>query len=228
MKIEELPDELRKAIRSLKNGSLTIEADVMEAIEEAEYLKDLEERVFGTMNNLLAEVKDVIREFKHRQLTEKERDRMIDVYASGPLTYRPKIDDPLFLLGMLQYYESGSPILSVEAKQKESFFYEKNGIVKTEWYGKRKEIEEPETPIEMDEFREMAADVIDEVTEAIQEEYPDLKTKEEFLEESPDAAILYGESYYTLESRIEDQLRNMFILRNPKNDEKTEEPEATS
>ncbi len=68
---------------------------------------------------------------------------------------------------------------------------------------------------EMDEFREMAADVTDEVTEAIQQEYPYLKPKKEFLEESPDAAILYGESYYNLESSIEDKLREKFSLKMP-------------
>ncbi len=68
---------------------------------------------------------------------------------------------------------------------------------------------------EMDEFREMAADIIDEVTEAIEEEYPVLKPKKEFMEESPDAAILYGESYYNLESRIEDKLRETFSLNKP-------------
>jgi hypothetical protein len=68
----------------------------------------------------------------------------------------------------------------------------------------------PHIPLEMDEFREMAADIIDEVTEAIQTEYPDLKPKKEFIDETPDAAILYGASYYNLESRIEDQLRDKF------------------
>jgi len=72
-----------------------------------------------------------------------------------------------------------------------------------------------DTVPEMDEFREMAADIIDEVTEAIQQEYPNLKPKKEFLEESSDAAILYGEPYYNLESSIEDQLREKFSLRVP-------------
>jgi hypothetical protein len=66
---------------------------------------------------------------------------------------------------------------------------------------------------EMDEFREMAADIIDEMIEAIQQEYPDLKPKLGILEESSNAAILYGESYYNLESSIEDQLREKFSLK---------------
>jgi hypothetical protein len=228
MKIEELPDELMKAVRCLKNGSVTIEADVIEAFVNAEDLKDFEERVYGAMNNLMEEVKDVMREFKHRQLTEKERDRMIDIYASGPLTYIPSIDDPLFSLGLIQYYDTTAPVLSVEAKYSENFFYAENGTIKPEWYGKRKEDEVPETQIEMDEFREMAADVIDEVTEAIQEVYPDMTPKQEFLDESPDAALLYGESYYTLESRIEDLLRNTFVLKNPLQDKKSEDLEAVA
>lgn len=223
MKIEDLPEDLRNAVRYLGNGSASVEADVIEALENADDLIGFEERVNGAMSNLMEEIKDIIREVKHRKLTEEERDRMVDVYASGPLTYIPRIDDPLFLLGLLQFYDTTSPVLSVEAKYSENLFYAENGTVKTEWYGKRKEDEVQETPIEMDEFREMAADVIDEVTEAIQEEYPDLTPKREFLDECPDAAILYGECYYTLESRIEDQLRNLFMLRNPPDDKKAVE-----
>jgi hypothetical protein len=220
MKIEELPAELKESIRSLKNGSLTIEADVMEALEEAENLIDFEERVNGAMNNLMEEIKDVIREVRHRQLTEKERDRMIDIYSSGPLTYIPEIDDQLFLLGLIDHYDSDPETKAVVAKYDSNLFYAKDGSVMPEWYGGAKKEEVPETPIEMDEFREMAADVIDEVTEAIEKEYPDLTPKREFLDECPDAAILYGECYYTLESRIEDQLRNLFMLRNLPDDKK--------
>ncbi len=71
----------------------------------------------------------------------------------------------------------------------------------------------PVVPVEMDEFREMAAEVIDYVTEAIQSQYPKLKPKKEFLEQSPDAAILYGESYFNLEAMIEEKLRKMFDLK---------------
>jgi folate-dependent tRNA-U54 methylase TrmFO/GidA len=223
MNIEELPEELRKAVRCLKNGSLTIQADVMEALEEAEDLKDFEERVYGAMRRLMEEVGDVMREFKHRQLTEKERDRMADVYASGPLTYIPEIDDQLFLLGLLQFYDTTAPILSVEAKNSENFFYAENGTVRTEWYGKPEESKVPDDIMEMNEFREFAADVIDEVTEAIEKEYPDLKPKQEFLDQCSNAAILYGECYYILEEIIEDQLKDMFILKRPPGNKKAGE-----
>jgi pyruvate/2-oxoacid:ferredoxin oxidoreductase alpha subunit len=131
------------------------------------------------------------------------------------MTYIPEIDDPLMLLGLLQYYDTSSPTLAVEAKYSENVFYAQNGTVKTEWYGEKTEDEVPETPIEMDEFRETAANVINEVTEAIQTEYPELQPKKEFLEECENAAVLYGESYYNLESRIEDMLRRQFISKNP-------------
>ncbi|WAM22738.1 MAG: hypothetical protein OI715_01170 (plasmid) [Candidatus Methanoperedens sp.] len=227
MNIEQLPDELIKAIRCLGNGSLTIEADIKDALEEAADLRDFEERVYGAMNRLIEEAQDAIKEFKHRKLKEKERDRMIDLYASGPLSYRSEIDGALFLLGLVEFYDSDPQTKAVVAKLDSKFFFVKNGTVLTEWYGEPKEESVPDTPIEMDEFREMAADVIDEVTEAIQEEYPDLKVKPEFLEECPDAAILYGPSYYNLESRIEDQLRSLFVLRNPSQDKKPEPPEVS-
>ncbi len=215
MKIEELPEDLRRAIRCLKNGSLSIQADVIEALEDSEDLREFEERVKGAMNKLMEEAKHILREVRHRQLTEKERDRMIDIYASGPLTYVPEIDNPLMLLGLVKFYDTDPSNLSVEAKCSENLFYDEDGTVKPEWYGKLKEAKEAEIPVEMDEFRETAADIIDDVTEVIQTEYPELKPKKEFLEESPDAAILYGEPYYTLEARIEDILRQKFTLKDP-------------
>jgi len=151
----------------------------------------------------------------HRKLTERERDRMISVYASGPLTYVPPLDDPLIELDLLSFYDDTAESEAVVAKHNTDFFYAPNGTVLPEWYGDEKKATAPEEIPEMDAFREMAADVIDYVTETIQEEYPDLKPKKEFLEESSDAAILYGPSYYNLESLIEDKLREMFHLKTP-------------
>ena len=74
----------------------------------------------------------------HRKLTERERDRMVDVYASGPLTYRPEIDDPLFgldLISFYDFYELTEKDRAVEAKHGEEYFYAKNGSVLKEWYG---------------------------------------------------------------------------------------------
>lgn len=148
----------------------------------------------------------------HRKLTERERDRMISVYASGPLTYVPPLDNPLIDLGLLAFYDDTIETEAVVAKQPTDFFYAQNGTVLPEWYGEDEKDKQDPIP-EMDEFREMAADIIDEVTDAILEEYPDLKVKKEFLEECAEAAILYGPSYYNLESHIEDRLREMFCLK---------------
>ncbi|MDD5615005.1 MAG: hypothetical protein PHH85_02250 [Candidatus Methanoperedens sp.] len=70
----------------------------------------------------------------HRKLTEKERNRMVDIYTSGPLYYKPEIDDPLFALDLIGFYDEGDEPKAVEAKHEESFFYAKNGSVLPEWY----------------------------------------------------------------------------------------------
>lgn len=70
----------------------------------------------------------------HRRLTEKELYRMINVYASGPLTYIPRIDDPLFELDLIQFYDAAEDNKSVEPKHDSEFFYAKNGSVLPEWY----------------------------------------------------------------------------------------------
>ncbi len=82
-----MPDDLRETIESLKYGSYTIESDVNDALDNAENLKDFQEHASGALNNLINEAKDVMRSLGHRKLTEKERDRMLDIYASGPLSY---------------------------------------------------------------------------------------------------------------------------------------------
>lgn len=215
MKPEELPDDLRETIESLKHGSYTIECEVNDALKNAENLKDFKERASGALNNLIQEASDIMGTLEHRQLTERERDRMIDIYASGPLSYLREIDDQLFLLDLICFYDSTKETEAVEAKHDTDYFFSKDGSVLPEWYVKEKEGTGSDILPEMDEFREMVADIIDEVTEAIQQEYPDLKPKKEFLEESADAAILYGESYYNLESSIEDKLRETFTLKLP-------------
>ena len=69
----------------------------------------------------------------HRKLTEKELDRMLDIAASGPLSYRPRIDDALMELGLLQWYDEDPSNLSVEWNTSVPFFA-KNGRVLEEWY----------------------------------------------------------------------------------------------
>jgi len=202
-------------VETLKHGSFTIECDMKDALETAEDLRDFKELASSAMNNLIQEARDIMSAFEHRQLTEKERDRMIDIYASGPLSYIHEIDDPLFSLGLISFYDSAKETEAVVAKHDGDYFFAKNGSVLPEWYGRKKEGPGSDTFAfpEMDEFREMAADIIDEVTEVIQAEYPGLEPKKDFLDESPDAAILYGEAYYNLESRIECQLREIFVLK---------------
>lgn len=55
MKIEELPEELREVVDSLKHGSATIECDVKDALDNADNLEDFKERVTTAMNNLISE-----------------------------------------------------------------------------------------------------------------------------------------------------------------------------
>lgn len=72
---------------------------------------------------------------KHRKLTERERNRMMNIYASGPLTYKPEIDDPLFELDLISFYDSTEETEAVEAKHGTEHFYAKDGGVLKEWYG---------------------------------------------------------------------------------------------
>ncbi len=69
---------------------------------------------------------------RHRKLTEKERDRMIDVIASGPLTYRSAIDDELFKLGLIEWYDRDPKTNAVDYSGKP--FYANNGRILPEWY----------------------------------------------------------------------------------------------
>lgn len=54
----------------------------------------------------------------------------------------------------------------------------------------------------MDRYDELAADIIDIVLEKIEELYPELKPRKEFLDESINASILFGEAYYNVEGEI--------------------------
>lgn len=71
----------------------------------------------------------------------------------------------------------------------------------------------PETEMGWNDFREMASNIIDDVLDVICAEYPDFEPKEEYLAETPDASVLYGEIYYALESRIEDKLKEKFVVK---------------
>lgn len=60
MKFEELPEDTVEEIRGLKYGSMTIEADVQQTLEEAENIKDFKEGVTGRMKSLIEEAQGVI------------------------------------------------------------------------------------------------------------------------------------------------------------------------
>ncbi len=66
----------------------------------------------------------------HRKLTEKERDRMIDMCASGPLNYTPEIDDALIKLGLVQAYDDIGDAVEHTGMP----FYAGNGRILPEWY----------------------------------------------------------------------------------------------
>jgi hypothetical protein len=55
------------------------------------------------------------------------------------LTYIPEIDDQLFSLDLISFYDSAEETEAVVAKHDTDFFYSENGSVLPEWYGKGKE-----------------------------------------------------------------------------------------
>lgn len=55
MKFEELPEHLRVTIESLKHGSATIQADVNDALDSAQDIKDFQDRVSTAMDDLIQE-----------------------------------------------------------------------------------------------------------------------------------------------------------------------------
>jgi len=69
----------------------------------------------------------------HRKLTEKELYRMLDIAASGPLSYISGKDKALMELGLLQWYDEDPSNLSIEWNTSVPFFA-KNGRVLEEWY----------------------------------------------------------------------------------------------
>lgn len=67
----------------------------------------------------------------HRKLTEKKRDRMIDMHASHPLTYRPNIDDPLIELGIVKIWDETGDAVELVWDVK---IHAANGSISDEWY----------------------------------------------------------------------------------------------
>lgn len=59
MELEELPEAMQEAFKSLRFNSASIEYDVKDALEEAENLEDFQERVSDAMDSLIAEAQGV-------------------------------------------------------------------------------------------------------------------------------------------------------------------------
>lgn len=56
MDIDDLPEDMQEDIIALKHGSATIEADVLQALDEAKNLKQFQESVKTAMNKLKGEI----------------------------------------------------------------------------------------------------------------------------------------------------------------------------
>ncbi|MFZ2411030.1 MAG: hypothetical protein WAW23_05630 [Candidatus Methanoperedens sp.] len=65
----------------------------------------------------------------HRKLTERERDRMINLHASAPLGYIPAIDDELIKLGLVQFWDETQNVVD----STDIPFYGANGRILPEW-----------------------------------------------------------------------------------------------
>lgn len=63
MEFDKLPEDMQDGIIALKHGSATIEADVLDALDEAENLKDFQERVKAAMAALKEEIEAVFKMF---------------------------------------------------------------------------------------------------------------------------------------------------------------------
>jgi peptidoglycan hydrolase CwlO-like protein len=59
MKYEELPENMQKQIDELKHYSQTIQSDVLDALETAEYLEEFRSRVDSSMDEIISEIKKV-------------------------------------------------------------------------------------------------------------------------------------------------------------------------
>lgn len=63
MDFEDLTEDLKDKYRMLKHGSATIQADVEDALEDAENIEDFREKVRDKMKALIYECKDVSSQF---------------------------------------------------------------------------------------------------------------------------------------------------------------------
>ena len=67
----------------------------------------------------------------YRKLTTEERDRIYAIHAYAPLTYYPKIDDPLIELNLIQMWDNTD--YAVE-QNLDTPIFAKNGSISKEWY----------------------------------------------------------------------------------------------
>lgn len=56
-----------------------------------------------------------MRIIRHKDLTEAQAERLHDLAACAPLTYRPSIDSTLVAAGLARYWEPDEPEYGVEA-----------------------------------------------------------------------------------------------------------------
>jgi hypothetical protein len=56
MKLDDMPEAMQENILALKHGSATIEADVLQALDEAAILTEFKENVQTAMNELKGEI----------------------------------------------------------------------------------------------------------------------------------------------------------------------------
>jgi hypothetical protein len=91
-------------------------------------------------------------EFLKIRLTEKERDRLIDAFAEGPLVYDAFLDNALMDRGWLRFYPviGSAPMTAVEPAVDSSCLYDVDGSVRIE-LRPLEDLEEQRKPIYTDE-----------------------------------------------------------------------------
>lgn len=59
MEYEKLPENIREEVDALKYGALTIQADVLDALESAESLEEFRSQVDSSMDEIIGEAQKV-------------------------------------------------------------------------------------------------------------------------------------------------------------------------
>lgn len=58
MELEQLPEDMQEAFRSLKFNSASIECDIHDALESTDTLDDFQDKVSGTIDSMIAELEN--------------------------------------------------------------------------------------------------------------------------------------------------------------------------